>query len=228
MKGKVPLMMIPGTLCTERTFTRQVAELGRIAEPTIVLPGGHDLGDCAARILGSAPERFALAGFSLGGLVALELMRRAPQRVTRLCLLATNPRGSTAQNLTTWAHWRYEAASDGFPAIVQAHAEHVYDENTEARTVVMEMAFEVGPKTFVEQLGILASRPESRPSLGEISCPTLLVVGQHDRVTPPTLHREMQDLITDARLEILPGCGHYAPLERPQAVTRLLHDWLEA
>lgn len=233
MKGKVPLIMIPGTLCTERTFKQQVAGLGGVAEPFVKLPtGGPNLGACAAQILEGAPERFALLGFSLGGLVALELMRQAPERVTRLCLLATNPRGSTAQNLAAWALWRREASSDGFAAIAEAHAEHVYkhvnSENAEARTVVTEMAFEVGPKTFIEQLGLLASRTDSRPSLGAISCPTLLVAGQNDRVTPPELHEEMQSLIPEARLETLPACGHYAALEQPQAVTKLLADWLEA
>ncbi len=229
MKDEVPLVMIPGTLCTERTFVHQVAGLSGVTDSFVRLPtGGPDLGGCATRILGSVPERFALLGFSLGGLVALEIMRRVPERVTRLCLLATNPRGSTAQNLAAWALWRREADSDGFAAIVQAHAEHVCEGNAEARTVVTEMAFETGPKTFVEQLTLLGSRPDSRPSLGRISCPTLLVVGQHDRVTPPELHEEMQSLIPAARLETLPACGHYAALEQPQAVTKLLRDWLEA
>ena len=221
--------MISGTLCTQRTFAEQLRVLDAIAEPFMRLPTeGHDLSACAAEILESVPERFALLGFSLGGLVALEIMRQAPERVQKLCLLATNPRGSTPQNLETWARWRREAEAGGFAEIVRSHAEYVCGENAEARTVVTEMAFEVGPETFVKQLNILESRPESRPSLGAISCPTLLVVGQHDRVTPPELHEEMRALIPEARLKTLQTCGHYAPLERPQAVTELLGDWLEA
>lgn len=221
--------MIPGTLCTERTFAEQVSGLEDVAEPSVPLPTeGGDLGTCAATILDRVPERFALLGFSLGGLVALEIMRRAPERVERLCLLATNPRGSTSQNFETWSRWRREAESGGFPAIVEAHAEGVYNGNREARAAVMEMACAVGPKAFVKQLELLESRPDSRPSLGAISCPTLLVVGQHDRVTPPEVHEEMRSLIPGARLETLHACGHYAALERPQAVTKLLREWLEA
>ncbi len=221
--------MIPGTLCTERTFAEQAASLRDVTAPSVDLPvEGPDLKACAAGILGRAPERFALLGFSLGGLVALELMRQAPERVLKLCLLATNPRGSTPQNLETWARWRLEVAAGGFPDIIQAHAEGVYSGNPEARTPVMEMACAVGPDTFLKQLDLLESRPDSRPSLADISCPTLLVAGRQDRVTPPELHEEMRSLISGSRLETLPACGHYAALERPRAVTKLLREWLKA
>ena len=229
MNGKVPLVMVPGTLCTERTFAEQAASLRDIAEPSAPLPvEGVDLKACAAGILGRAPERFALLGFSLGGLVALEIMRQAPERVLRFCMLATNPRGSTPQNLETWARWRLEVATGGFPDIIQAHADGVYCGNPEARTLVMEMACALGPDTFLKQLNILESRPDSRPSLRAISCPTLLVAGRQDRVTPPKLLEEMHGLIPHSRLVTLPACGHYAALERPRAVTKLLREWLEA
>ena len=229
MNGKVPLVMIPGTLCTERTFAEQAASLRDVAEPSIQLPAeGSDLRACAAGILGRAPERFVLLGFSLGGLVTLEIMRQAPERVQRLCLLATNPRGSTPNNLETWARWRLEVAGGGFPDIIQAHADGVYCGNPEARAPVTEMACVLGPDTFLRQLDILESRPDSRPSLGAISCPTLLIAGRQDKVTPPELLEEMHGLIPDSRLEILPACGHYAALERSRAVTKLLREWLEA
>ena len=229
MNGKVALVMVPGTLCTERTFAEQAASLRDVAEPSVLLPAkGPDLRACAAAILERAPERFALLGFSLGGLVALEMMRQAPERAQRLCLLATNPRGSTAQNLETWARWRREVAADGFPDIIQAHADGVYCGNPEARVPVTEMACALGPETFLRQLAMLESRPDSRPSLGAISCPTLLITGRQDRVTPPELLEEMHGLIPDSRLTTLPASGHYAPLERPRAVTKLLREWLEA
>jgi len=221
--------MIPGTLCTERTFTAQLASLQGVSEPLVRLPvEGSDLGTCTADILESVPERFALLGFSLGGLVALEVMRRAPERVQRLCLIATNPRGSTQQNFETWTRWRRETAAGGFADIARAHAEGVYRENSEARTAVTEMALVLGPETLMKQLGLLESRPDSRSTLGTITCPTLLIVGQQDRVTPPALHQEMLGLLPSAKLETLKSCGHYAPLERPHEVSSLLHGWLEA
>lgn len=223
----MPLVMIPGTLCTERVFREQLELLTEVAEPFVRLPTeGRKLSECAVRVLKSVPARFALLGFSLGGLVALEIMRRAPERVQRLCLTATNPRGSTPQNFETWARWRREAEGGAFAEVVRTHAE--YAETEEVRAIVAEMAFEVGTKTFARQLGLLESRPDSRPSLGAIGCPTLLLVGQQDRVTPLEAHEEMQNLIPRAKLETLKSCGHYAPLEQPQAVTGLLRDWLQA
>ena len=229
MNAKVPLVMIPGTLCTERTFAEQAASLRDVAAPSVLLPvEGSNLKTCAAEILKRAPERFTLLGFSLGGLVALEMMRQAPERVLRFCLLATNPRGSTPHNLETWARWRLEVAAGGFPDSIQAHADGVYSGNPEARVSVMEMACALGPDTFLRQLDLLESRPDSRPSLGAILCPTLLIAGRQDKVTPPELLEEMHGLIPDSRLETLPACGHYAALERPRAVTKLLREWLEA
>ena len=107
-------------------------------------------------------------------------------------------------------------------------AKFVYSGNPEARAPVIEMACALGPDTFLKQLDLLESRPDSRPSLPDISCPTLLVAGRQDRVTPPELLEEMHGLIPDSRLETLPACGHYAALERPRAVTKLLREWLEA
>ena len=121
MNAKVPLVMIPGTLCTERTFAEQAASLRDVAAPSVLLPvEGSNLKTCAAEILKRAPERFTLLGFSLGGLVALEMMRQAPERVLRFCLLATNPRGSTPHNLETWARWRLEVAA-GVRQPIEAH-----------------------------------------------------------------------------------------------------------
>lgn len=227
MRGRVPLVMIPGTLCTEQVFAAQVRALDGVAQPFVRLPTeGRDLGACAVKVLASVPERFALLGFSLGGLVALEVMRRAPGRVLKLCLTATNPQGSTPQNFETWARWRREVEGGTFAEIVRTHAE--YAETEEVRAVVTEMAFEVGTETFVRQLELLESRPDSRPSLGAIGCPTLLIVGRRDRVTPPEMHEEMCDLIPGARLETLASCGHYALLEKPHEVSDLLRGWLEA
>ncbi len=163
--------------------------------------------------------------------MALEIMRQAPERAVKLCLLSTNPRGSTPYNHETWARWRQGALGGRFPDIVRSHTEGVYGETSAAarvREVVEAMAFAVGVETFLVQLGLLESRADSRPSLHTIACPTLLIAGRQDRVTPLELHHEMRDLIPSARLEPLAACGHYAPLEQPEAVSALMHDWLRA
>lgn len=229
---KVPLVLLPGTLCTETVFAAQVDALSDVAEPFVLLATeGRDIVGCAAATLRKAPERFALVGFSLGGLVALEIMRLAPERVVKLCLLSTNPRGSTPYNHETWARWRRRVLEGGFSTIVRSHTEGVYGETSaaaKAREVVEAMAFAVGVETFLVQLGLLESRTDSRPSLGTIACPTLLIVGRQDRVTPLELHEEMCALIPGAALVPIEVCGHYAPLEQPEAVSDLMHDWLRA
>ena len=229
---KVPLVLLPGTLCTETVFAAQVDALSDVAEPFVLLATeGRDIVGCAAATLRRAPERFALVGFSLGGLVAFEIMRQAPERVVNLCLLSTNPRGSTPQNHETWAGWRQGVLEGGFPTIVRSHTEGVYGGaavTADVRKVVEEMAFAVGVETFLAQLGLLESRVDSRPSLGTIACPTLLIAGRQDPVTPLELHEETRALIPDAALVPIEACGHYAPLEHPEAVSDLMHDWLRA
>jgi pimeloyl-ACP methyl ester carboxylesterase len=227
----VPLVLLPGTLCNEAVFAHQVASLAGVAD-TRVLPlmDGRTIAACASAVLRQVPERFALAGFSQGGLVALEMMRQAPKRVLKLCLLATNPRGSTAQNLERWSRWQREAPAGAFTAIVRAHTDNVYSKTEggmNARSVVEEMAEAVGVETFMLQLEMLMSRTDSRPSLSAIGCPTLLIVGRQDRVTPLELHEEMRALIPGAALVPVEDCGHYAPLEQPQAVSALMHYWLQ-
>ncbi len=226
---KTPFVMLPGTLCTQRVFAEQEGPIHDVAEPLVYLPlMGSNLGECAEAVLKLAPQRFALLGFSLGGLVALEIMRRAPERVSSLCLMATNPRGSTPQHFELWSRWKKEVESGEFEKVVRAHAAGVHAQNEDAMSLVTEMAFELGPVAFARQLDILASRPDSIRTLAALTCRTLLIVGLQDRVTPLYLHQEIQRLIPGSRLETLPGCGHYASLERPRAVSSLLHDWLQA
>lgn len=227
----VPLVLLPGTLCNEAVFAHQVASLAGVAD-TRVLPliDGRTITACAIAILRQVPERFALVGFSQGGLVALEIMRQTPERVLKLCLLATNPRGSTAQNLESWSRWQRDAPAGAFTDIVRVHTDNVYSKTeggANARSVVEEMAVAVGVDTFLLQLEMLMSRTDSRPSLSAIGCPTLLIIGRQDRVTPLELHEEMRGLIPDAALVPVEDCGHYAPLEQPQAVSALMHYWLQ-
>lgn len=222
------LVLLPGTLCTEALFAPQVEALADVADLQVLpLTTGATVAACAAETLQRAPERFALTGFSQGGVVALEMMRQAPQRVQKLCLISTNPRGSTPQNLETWARWQHEARSGNLADIVRFHTNCVGDgqENADVRNAVEEMASAVGVETFLVQLEMLASRTDSRSSLGEIRCPSLLIAGCQDRVTPPKLHEEMCALIPQATFVPVAACGHYAPLEQPLVVSTLLHEW---
>ena len=222
-----PLVLLPGTLCTAATFGHQVAHLADIAAPlALPLAEGDTVAACAAWVLGQVPERFALAGFSQGAIVALEIMRQAPERVAKLALLGANPKGSTEAQLTTWARWREEARGGRFTEVIQNFTAGVSPKSHGAVEAVLEMALQTGVDTFVTQLAMLASRVDSLPTLATITCPTLLLVGRQDPVTPLTLHEEAARLIPNATLIPIEDSGHYLTLERPQAVTAAMRYWL--
>lgn len=208
--------------------------MGDIAESHIIpLTEGSSIAESARWVLGQAPPAFALVGFSQGAVVALDIMRRAPERVLTLCLTSANPRGSSPEQLETWITWQERVrtgGSDELEAIASGFARNVHPERRGDRVLtgqILEMARDTGPETFITQLDALASRSDSRPYLSDIRCPTLLVAGQQDPVTPVALHEEMQALIPNAVFVAVETCGHYVPLEQPARFTAILRDWLK-
>jgi len=184
----------------------------------------------AERILDSAPGRFGLCGLSLGGYVAFEIMRRAPERVERLALMSTSARPDTTERAVQRSR-SVEAARIGtfkgvtpryLPGIV--HPAHAADPGI--ADTVLQMTERVGRMAFERQQWAALSRPDSREILPMIDCPTLVVGGREDRVAPPILQEEIAAGIAGARLCILGTCGHLAPLEQPAEVNRLLQEWL--
>lgn len=228
---KTPLVLVPGLLCTEALYGPQIAAL---ADRPILLADHrrHDTMEAIARhILDEAPERFALAGLSMGGYIALEIMRIAPERVERLALLDTTARPDTAEQTETRLRL-IEIAENGnfdrvapmlFPAFV--HDDRQDDEAL--RQVVTDMALETGPAAFIRQQRAIMGRSDARPRLGAIACPTLVVVGDGDKLTPPDRAVEIHEGIAGSRLEVVADCGHLSTLERPEAVTAALLSWLE-
>ena len=222
------LILLPGTLCTAATFEYQAAHLADLADPLVLpLSVGETVAACASWVLEQAPKTFALAGFSQGAIVALEIVRQAPDRVAKLALLDANPGGSTPEQLATWARWQKEARAGGFADIVEGFTNGLHPQAEPGlKTTLEQMALETGVDTFVTQLEMLASRVDSRPYLPFIACPTLLLVGRQDRVTPLELHEEMARLIPNAALVPIEDSGHYSMLEQPQAVTAVMRYWL--
>lgn len=228
-----PLVLIPGLLCDERLWQHQAEGLAGLAEP-IVVPDvtRHDsVGGMAGAVLEAAPERFALAGLSMGGYVALEVLRRAPDRVRALALLDTSARPDTPEQTETRLAL-IRLARDGrfdeawralLPRIV--HPDRV--EDPEMITAVEGMAYSVGPGAFERQELAIIGRPDSRGDLASVSCPTLVLCGREDGLTPPHLHEELADGIPGARLRIIDRCGHLSTLERPEETTSALREWLE-
>ncbi len=183
--------------------------------------------DAATAVLRDAPETFSLAGFSMGGIVAFEIMRRAPERVERLALLSANAGGSTSEHFAAWAGWEAQARAGDLDGVLCTLSGWLHPARRDALApTVGAMGRRVGKEAFLRQLDLLRSRTESRPDLPRIHCPTLLVAGCDDFVTPVAGHEEMVRTVPDATLTVL-ECGHYSPLEQPGAVSSALRDWLE-
>jgi len=207
---------------------KYLAELAEITIPDLTRQ--DTMAGMAETALVGAPERFAVAGLSMGGYVALEIMRRAPERVTKLALLDTSSRSDTDEQ-TQRRHYLIQLAREGkfnevismfLPLIV--HPDRMQDE--QLCNEITEMNERIGPEAFLRQLKAIMGRPDSRSALSQIKCPTLILCGRQDALTPLEVHEEMLALIPHSRLAIIEDCGHVSTMERPQAVTALLRDWL--
>lgn len=226
------LILIPGLGNTPRLYEPQIAALSKSYN---IVAADHTQDDSveaiAARLLKEAPERFALAGLSMGGYVALEVMRQAPERVERLALLDTSARPDTP-----------EASQDrkGLIALAEAgRLDEVFEKlwprlvspnrrgDTSLKNTLAAMLRETGPEAFVRQQRAIMGRPDSRPTLPGIEIPTLVLVGEADLITPPDIAREIAERIEWASLVVVPEAGHLSTLEQPERVTHAMTLWLK-
>lgn len=185
----------------------------------------------ARRILADAPEEFALAGCSMGGMVALEIMRIAAHRVKCLALLDTSARPDTAEQIERrrQTNAAMARADDIAPLVRQALAFMVHpDANDNVRGSIVAMIVRVGAATYIQQNEAVIGREDLRSSLSAISVPTLIAVGANDMIFPPELSEELSVGIPGAVLHVIPGCGHLPPIEAPQVVAGLLQQLLMA
>jgi len=231
MAAKTNLVLVPGLLCTRALWEPQIAALGDIADITVADHTRHDTMDAIARsILAAAPERFALAGLSMGGYISYAILRQAPQRVTRLALLDTGCRADTPERKEQRLRRNELARREGAGAVqdelmpLLIHKDRLGDKAFTA--LVRQMAVDTGTEALVRQHAALMGRPDSRPFLASIKCPTLVLVGREDALTPVEIAQEIVAGIPGARLEIIPDCGHLSTMERPEAVNRALRAWL--
>ena len=232
MGEPLPILLIPGLLCSPRLFAEQVPALWAHG-PVMLADPTRDAGmaDIARRILAQAPPRFALVGLSMGGYIAFEVLRQARERVARLALLDTTARPDTPEQ-SERRRTQIGMAREGrlaeiadlqFPMMVSPRRLG----DAALKAVVHQMAGEVGPAAFVRQQTAIIGRPDSRGVLAGIGCPTLVLVGEEDLTTPPDRAQEMAGAIPNARLVVIPGSGHLSTLEQPAAVTAALVEWLE-
>lgn len=227
-----PLVLLPGMNCSPLLWAGVEAALVEhgvdVRHATLDAP---DLEECADALLAALPERFALAGLSLGGIVAMALVRKAPQRVTRLCLVSTNSRPPTGAQRAGWAAQlsrlrdgatARELQAELLPVLLHSPAD------PEVVRQVLAMADQVGGAVLARQLLMQGTRIDERPGLSQVKVPTLVVAAEHDRLCPIERHEEIHTLIPGSRLLMLPETGHLAPLERPERVAAELRQWFSA
>jgi pimeloyl-ACP methyl ester carboxylesterase len=231
MPEPLPILLIPGLNCSARLYADQIPVLWRFGPVTVADHTRDDSMDAiVARILAAAPPRFALAGLSMGGYLALTIMRQAPQRVQKVALLDTSARPESPEQ-TARRKPQIALAQDGrfaevpplqFPFFVHRNRQG----DDALRTRVRLMAEETGAEAFLRQQHALITRADARPVLATIKCPTLVLVGDGDELTPPALSRELADGIAGSRLVIVADCGHLSTMEHPEAVNRALVEWM--
>lgn len=226
-----PLLFLPGLLEDADVFEHQFLGLADVAVCRAAeLTRSDTIAGLAEDALAQAPaERFALAGHSMGGYVALEMLRRAPQRVERLALLNTHARPDSPESTANRRRLMQLAETD-FPAVMAELAPKLVapQHRQEVGLVgkMSEMALATGKEAFLRQQRAIIGRIDSRPHLGAIRCKTLVVAGRDDGIMPVEWLEELARGIPGARLEVVEECGHMACLEQPEQVTALLAEWL--
>lgn len=232
MNESLPVLLIPGLFASPRLYAGQIPALGQQVPVMVAGPMREtSVGGIARDILAATPPRFGLVGLSMGGYVAFEILRQAPQRVAALALLNTSARADTAEQsenrreeIALARTGRFAELPDlSFPHLV--HPMHRNDERL--RKTIALMAEESGPQAFIRQQIATINRPDSRPDLADIDCPTLVLSADGDAVIPNECTVEIAAAIPGARRIVVRDCGHVSAIEQPEQVTRALLKWLD-
>ncbi len=233
MPEPLPTLLLPGLLASARLYAPQLPVLWQFG-PVMVADHRRDdsIAAIARRILDHAPPCFSLVGLSMGGYIAFELLRQAPERVARLALLDTTARADAAEQRVRRGELIELARTDRYGEIADllypglVHPDRHADQTL--RETVRCMARETGAEAFIRQQTAIMNRRDSRPDLAAIGCPTLVLVGDADQLTPPARAQEIAAGIRGARLIVVPASGHLSTLEQPERVTAALVEWLAA
>lgn len=231
MADRIPLILGPGLMNTPRLWDHQIKHLADIADIRIVdTRQDASLVDMAQRMLDAAPPTFAYAGLSMGGYMAFEMMRMAPERVVKLALLDTAAYNDTPERSAIRRDMIALAEKGDFETVkrntmpIFLSPQRLQDR--EIVGIATGMCDEVGPQVFVQQMTAIMQRRDSRETLRDSRVPTLVICGRQDQGTPLAASEEIAAGIPGARLAVVEDCGHLSTIEQPQAVTALLRDWL--
>lgn len=226
-----PLVLLPGLMCDARVFWPQIAELSaRLAVTVAPITQGERIDEIASGLLDLLPQKFALAGLGLGGMVALEIVRRAPDRVTRLALMDTTPLAGTPQGSAMRELLIVKAKSGRLADVMREEVPLSALAQGPSRAAVMDilldMADTLGVEIYLKQARALQRSRDQQAVLRKLRCPTLVMCGAADTINTLKRHSFMAELIPGGSLQVIEGAGHIPTLEQPQAVTDALIQWM--
>ena len=227
-----PLVLIPGMMCDARLFGPQIAAFsGWRTLVCMPIVGRASVKDLAADVLANAPKRFALAGLSMGGIVAMEVLRQEPNRVDRIALMDTNPLAEDDQIKALRLPQMVKVRAGALGTVMRDEMKpHYLSETSQRQSILelcMEMALSLGPHVFLDQSRALMDRPDQTDILRVLDVPSLILCGRDDALCPVSRHELMAALIPNAHLEIIEGAGHLPTLEKPNLTNAALARWLE-
>jgi pimeloyl-ACP methyl ester carboxylesterase len=225
------VVFVPSQLLTADFWAPLIAQLGNTIDAMVGDHSRHDSVKAMARsILADAHEQFVLVAHGMGGFIAFEMLRQQPDRIQKIVLISTQARNdSPAQTARRLNYLRLveagnfaQVAEERIPILV--HPKRTANEPL--LSLIRKMAYDTGAEAFLRQQHAIMNRPDSRPSLPRIACPTLIVFGKEDGVATLANQQEMLEAIPGARLEIVEECGHLIPLERTDLLADLLASWI--
>jgi pimeloyl-ACP methyl ester carboxylesterase len=227
-----PLVLLPGMMCDARLFGAQIGKLSaELAIMVAPVTRGERVEEIASGLLDQLPQRFALGGLGLGGVVAMELLRRAPDRVTRIALIGTHPLGEFPAVAAAREPEIVKARSGRLKAVMEDRLERCGiapgPRHEGVTALALSMARSLGAETFVRQSRALQRCKDQQATLRNCKVPALVLCGAQDMLSPVKRHQTMAELLPDSELVILEDAGHLTPLEQPEAVTAALRSWLK-
>lgn len=228
---KTPLLLLPGLLCDDALWAEQVAALADHCD-IVIADMTHDdsIAGMAERAVARMPDTFAMCGLSMGGYTAMEVMRQVPERVTRLALFDTSPHADTPDRVDIRKRLMARVEAGEFTDVIEGHftgfvhPSRLSDDGLMGK--IRSSAMNVGPKAYIRQQAAIIARPDSTETLKAVVCPTLVLCGAEDALTPPPLHDEIAALVPGAELIKVALSGHLPTLEKPDAVNAAMRDWL--